>query len=152
MMPESAETFVANAESAFNGQDLGAAMSCYSDDAVLECWTDGIYEAFHGPAQIAKAWRAVFEIFPQFRVKKVLCYRDDSGGIVNEWKGRMYGNRQSFGLDMWRFNEAGQVVNHKLITFNHVLPSRSWKGRLRWMLTHPRLALRTMRVRKKLGL
>ncbi len=152
MMPEDARAFVANAESAFNERDLQAAMSCYSEDAILECWTDGIYEAFHGPDQIAKAWTAIFEIFPQFRLKKSFSYRDEAGGIVNEWKGRMYGHRRSFGMEIWHFNASGQVVNHKLITFNNVLPSRSWRGQLRWMLTHPGLAWRTLRVRKKLGL
>jgi len=147
-----AERFVKGAQDVFNEKDLDAAMSVYTEAAEVVMVTDGVIDTFRGKDAIYRCWKAVYTIFPEFRLTKTLSFFDPEVGIFNEWDGSMYGKKASYGQDLWFLGQDGLVHRHKLITFSQILPSEGFRGSLQWVRAHPRYALSTLLVRKKLGI
>ena len=147
-----AAQFVADAERAFNDQDVDAAIAGYAPSAILEVWTEGIYDRFEGTDTIAKAWSYIFSTFRDFRLSKTLISADPDGAIVNEWNGSVSGKKVSYGLDLWWRNEDAQVTRHKIVAHGHVVPYASLRGKLRWLFVHPGLSVRAVSARRRSGL
>ena len=147
-----AERFVKGAQDGFNDHDLDGSLSVYSDTAELQLVTDGVVDTFRGKDEIYRAWKGIFTIFPEFRLTKTLNFFDPEVGIFNDWEGSMYGKKASYGHDLWFMDEDGLVKTHKLITVSQLLPSTGFRGRIQWVFSHPRYALHTLMVKRKLGI
>lgn len=139
---ERAEAFVRGAERATNDHDAAAAAAVYADDAVLELVTDGLLERHEGRAAIERAWRVVLGAAGRrgLHVAKAIV-AVDGDTIVNRWSGSFAGSSSCCGIESWRLDAEGRVVEHRLETFLAVRPKASLPGQLRVLLTAPRVAL-----------
>ncbi len=144
-----AEALVRGAEATYNARDLAAIMRCYHPAATLEIISDGVRDEVHGLAEIERAWRTAFAVFPELRVRKQLVAAGGDGAIVNEWTGSIDGRSAASGLDLWWVDPASRtVVRHRVIAFNRVVDADSFAGRMRWLMLHPTTLVRMARARR----
>lgn len=144
--------FVAEAERLTNSHDAEGASANYAPGAVLELVTDGALERHVGPAAIREAWRVVLHAGRArgFRVRKTLV-AVDGDTIVNRWEGEIGGRDRARGIETWRFDADGLIVEHVLFSFLDVRPSTSLVARARIAIGGPRTALTLLREQRKAG-
>lgn len=70
------------------------------------------------------------------------------GLIVNTWRGSGGGTAQ--GLEIWRFEAAGQVRQHRISSFLGVRPVAHWIARVKFALGAPRTAVTLLREQRRL--
>lgn len=144
---EAAE-FVALAERATNSFDAELALNLYAEDATVEVIADGARERVSGIAAIKEAlarFTGPLQASGYSVQKKLLCA--DADIIVNEWRGWFHHSERSTGIEIWRFDQEGKVVEHRLHAFFDVRASTSPIAGIRLALGRPMLALRLLRAR-----
>lgn len=143
----SAAEFVAEAARVTNDADVAAAAALYAADATMRVVFDGAEEVHRGKAAIESAWRAYFPTLHRrgFRVRKALLAAD-AETIVNDWHGTRRGGADAFGVEVWRFNERGEVVEHLLTGYLDVRPATNLLARLRLGLSAPILGAAVLRA------
>jgi hypothetical protein len=73
----------------------------------------------------------------------------DSTTIVNEWVGEVSGRANARGIEIWRLNEAGLVVDQRLYGFLDARPESSPVQNLRMLVAHPLTAVVYARARAR---
>lgn len=61
--------------------------------------------------------------------------------IVNEWSGGPHGRREGRGIEIWRFNREGKVVDQRLYSYLKVRPTWHPIQVLQLLLVSPGMAL-----------
>ncbi|QVI29200.1 nuclear transport factor 2 family protein [Mycolicibacterium neoaurum] len=148
--PSDAAAFVAVAEKLTNTHDAAGTAGVYAREATLELVTDGAVELHRGAQAIADAWSTVLGAGARhgFAVRKEIVAVDDAT-IVNRWEGT-FGKRQPCrGIESWRFDEDGLVVEHRAETFLTVRPAHELRAQLRLLFGAPRVALAFARARRR---
>jgi hypothetical protein len=69
--------------------------------------------------------------------------------IVNEWKGTLGGRTDARGIELWRFDDRGRVVEHRMYSLLNVKPSTSRLQRFRLTLNYPATAATFLREQVK---
>ena len=82
----------------------------------------------------------------QLYVEKSLVTADDTT-IVNEWVGSIGGTESARGIEVWKLDDAGMVVDQRLYGFLDARPESSPVQGLRMLFAHPRTALAFARSR-----
>jgi hypothetical protein len=147
--PTDAHAFLAEAERLTNAHDAIGAAAIYAADAVLELVTDGAREDHRGAAAIRRAWQVTLGAGARrgFRVRKTLVAADDDV-IVNRWEGTIGRSDRVRGMESWRFDDSGRVVEHHAWTFLDVRPATGLVARLRLAATAPRTAVAFLRAER----
>lgn len=146
-----AQKFIAQAEQAFNAKDLEAACADYAENAILELFTDGIQDIFNGSNEIRQAWKAIFKAIPHFYLEKKITTADQYT-IVNEWSGTIdiKAKKAARGIEIWRFNQNGQVIQHTLYSFFQLYTSKALSGKIHFFLKHPIIGIQLEKERLKI--
>ena len=149
-VPDDPRRFVADAERATNERDLHATASVYAPNAVLDSFTDGALERYVGSDAIRKAWDGYLAAMKKrgFSLRKTLVSVGEDT-IVNEWKGTLGGRTDARGIELWRFDEKGRVVEHRMYSLLNVKPSESVLQRFRLSLNYPFTAMTFLREQQK---
>lgn len=141
-LPQDPVEFVQAAERLTNSYDLEGALALYADDAVVEVIANGAREEVKGRDAI----RGSLEQFSgalkdgRFWCRKVLL--SASGDlIVNDWTGGFGERGGARGMETWRFDEQGKVVEHRLMTFFSVQPASSLRAALDVGVSAPGIAV-----------
>jgi hypothetical protein len=66
--------------------------------------------------------------------------------IVNTWTSTFGGRMPGGGVETWRFDGEGKVVDHRMYTFVEFRPSSSIVQRFRLAIAHPRVAIAFLRA------
>lgn len=145
---EGALAFVRAAELASNTYDASGAAALYAPGATLEVIINGVHDRHRGQAAISAAWLSYFQTLraPGFQLSKRLVAVDEQS-IVTEWSGGPAGRCGARGLELWTFDRAGLVVEHRMLTFLDVQPASSALGRLRLGMARLRAAPFVARTR-----
>jgi hypothetical protein len=141
--------FLAAAERATNDYDLDAVMSVYAPEATLESVTDGAQERHRGAPAVRRAWAGYLGGLGERGLtlsKHLVSSTEDT--IVNEWHGRGR-HRRARGIEVWRFDPAGLVVEHRLFTFLDTRPAQGLLARLRLAAVSPRIAAALLRAQRR---
>jgi hypothetical protein len=149
-LPDDPAAFVAAAERGINEYDLDATAAVYADDARLENYVDGAFEAWDGGDGARTAWRIYLHAMRErgFTLRKTLVSAADDT-IVNTWVGSLGGRTDAHGIEYWRFDDAGKVREHRLYSLMNVKPSTHPLARLRMALSYPVSSLAFLRARKR---
>jgi nuclear transport factor 2 (NTF2) superfamily protein len=149
-VPDDPTGFVAAAERGINERDLDATARVYADDARLENFFDGAREEHRGADDIRRAWSGYLEAMGErdFRLKKQLQTVGDDI-IVNDWTGTLGDRTEEHGIESWRFDESGKVVEHRMFSFMNVKPADSPLQRLRLAMSYPISALAFLRAQRR---
>ena len=150
-IPITAQKFVAEAEQAFNAKDIESTCAVYTKNAQVEFWTDGIRDKFVGIDEIRRGWWAAFRAMPNFSLKKKITLADHAI-IINEWIGSVEGGQKQTarGIEVWCFNEPGQVSRHRLYSFLRVYEADAWRGKVHFGLAQPAIGIRMEKERLRL--
>lgn len=141
-LPSDPEAFVAGVERATNEYDTDVIRGIFATDGVSEIITDGGRDVNRGVDQIAASWAADCAAFRARRLKltkRLIAATDDT--IVNEWRGGFGGRGGACGIEVWKFDSEGKVIDQRLYSYLRVRPSMSATQGLRSLLTYPVLAL-----------
>src|SRR5260370_32361673 len=68
--------------------------------------------------------------------------------IVNAWRGTLGSEQHARGVEIWQFDNAGVVVQHRMFTSLDVHSDREILQRLRALLLYPRTALAFFRAQQ----
>jgi SnoaL-like domain len=141
-LPDDPEGFVREAERITNEADLEAAVALYAPDGELESVTDGATEHYRGRAEITRAWRIYMQALSArgFRIRKQLLVAAN-GVIVNEWAGTIGKGKPTMGIEVWRFDAAAEIAEHRMYSFLSTKPSEHALQKLRMLFAYPRTAL-----------
>jgi ketosteroid isomerase-like protein len=140
-----AVAFAADAERITNDVLLEEWLGLYHDDAVVEWVADGAYERHEGIDAIRRAATAMAATWADQRLrvrKTVECA--DADTIVLTWRGGFRGAQRQFGTEIWTLRD-GRVVRHQMYAYLDLRPSSSLKGRLRLLISAPRVAVSFVR-------
>ena len=149
-LPEDPAAFVAAAEGGINERDLASTAGVYAPNAVLDVLTDGAFERHVGGDAIRRAWEGYLAAMESrgFSLRKTLLAASGDT-ITNEWKGTLGGRTDARGMEMWRFDESGRVVEHRMYSLMNVKPATSRLARLRVSASYPITAARFLREQRK---
>ena len=149
-LPEDPGAFVAAAERGINERDLEATVGVYAPKARFESLTDGAWERYEGVEDIRRAWTGYLAAMKArgFWLEKALTSASGDT-VVNQWTGGLGKRTDAHGIEYWRFDDDGRVLEHRMYTFLNVKPSKSLVQRLRLTLTYPRTALAFLREQRK---
>jgi hypothetical protein len=108
---------------------------------------DGLLIEAHGIDEIVQGWvvMCAFMDKRQMYVEKSLVTAGETT-IVNGWVGTIGGRKSARGLEVWKLDDAGTVVDQRLYGLLDARPSSPVQG-LRMLLAHPRTALAFSRSR-----
>lgn len=146
----SATDFVAEAERMTNERDVDGVRDVFSEDAHQIATLDGLLIEARGIDEIHRAWgkMCAFMAARRMFVSKTLVTADSST-IVNEWVGEVAGRRTARGIEVWKLNEAGLVVEQRLYGFLDARPESSLVQNLRMLVAHPFTAVGYARARSR---
>ena len=149
-VPPDPARFVADAEQGINERDLRAAASVYAPNAVLDSITDGALERHVGADAIQRAWEGYLAAMKKrgFSLRKTLV-SVGADTIVNEWKGTLGGRTDARGIELWRFDDKGRVIEHRMYSLLNVRPSESRRQRVRLVLNYPLSAMTFLREQRR---
>lgn len=149
-IPSDPEAFIVEAERITNQRDARAVMSVYGSLPVLEFVTEGALERHVGATEVLAAWTTLFDVFEGagILISKTLIAAGD-GVIVNGWESVADSTSAIRGLEVWAFDESGDVERHLAHTFLQVKPASSWHAQARVAFSSPRLALALMSTRRR---
>lgn len=151
LIPGDPSAFVARAQAATNSCDTEWPMSVYAPDIRLETIGDGIREVHDGADAVRPALETLYQWLASIdaTVTKSLTATSHET-IVNTFEGRLFGGRQvTYGVELWRFDRAGQVVHNLLYTCINPRGQTNPISAVRMLLGHPRPTWSYLRV--KLG-
>ena len=146
----SATAFVAEAERMTNQRDVDGVRGVFSEDAHQLATLDGLLLEARGLDEIHRAWArmcAFMEARRMFVTKTLVTA--DSTTIVNEWVGEVSGRANARGIEVWKLNEAGLVVDQRLYGFLDARPESSPVQNLRMLVAHPLTAVGYARARAR---
>lgn len=146
----SATAFVAEAERMTNERDVDGIRAVLSEDAHQIATLDGLLIDARGIDEIHRAWGTMCAFMEARRmyVSKTLVTADPTT-IVNEWVGEVAGRRTARGIEVWKLNEAGLVVEQRLYGFLDARPESSLVQNLRMLVAHPLTAIGYARARSR---
>jgi ketosteroid isomerase-like protein len=149
-VPSDPGAFVAATAEAINGFDLDAVVAIYSADATLEFSREDVEERFAGAAHIRKGWASYLEDLREAggTVSKTL-ESADAAALVARYETRFADGRARGGIETWRFDEMGAVVEHHVYGMIEPRPESDLVQRLRLLLSYPRDGLALLRGRRK---
>lgn len=145
---DSATAFVAEAERMTNERDVDAIRHVFVPDGRQTATLDGLLIEANGIDEIQHAWGVMCAFMEKRRmyVEKALVTADDTT-IVNEWVGSVAGKASARGIEVWKLNEAGLVIDQRLYGFLDARPESSPVQILRMLIAHPLTAVAFARVR-----
>jgi hypothetical protein len=140
--PEDAAAFVESVEHATNARRTDAVYELFAADARSVMITDGALEEAVGVHAIHDAWARSCMAFQacHFRLEKRLVAATDDT-IVNEWRGGVRGRRDACGIEVWRFDRQGKVIDQRLYNYLKVRPALHPIQALRLLLGSPTMTL-----------
>ena len=147
---ETATAFVAEAERMTNERDVDGIRAIVNEDAHQIATLDGLLIEAHGRDEIHRAWGtmcAFMEVRRMF-VTKTLVTADETT-IVNEWTGDVAGKQTARGIEVWRLDGDGLVVEQRLYGFLDARPDSSVVQNLRMLVAHPLTAVGYARARSR---
>jgi ketosteroid isomerase-like protein len=144
---KSARAFLAEAERISNAYDAEACSAIYADDARLISFADGTHAEHEGKKAIARAWRIMMPVLRDvgLRLRKRLVAVTGTA-LVNEWSGNLASGAQADGMERWRFDAQGNVVEHAMWTSLARAPLDAPLTQARILVTQPRTALAFLRA------
>jgi hypothetical protein len=147
---ESATAFVAEAERMTNERDVDGIRAVVSENAHQVATLDGLLIEAHGRDEIHRAWGTMCAFMEARRmfVTKTLVTADEST-IVNEWTGEVAGRQTARGIEVWKLDGDGLVVEQRLYGFLDARPESSIVQNLRMLVAHPLTALGYARARSR---
>lgn len=104
--------------------------------------TDGAREESIGVQAIHDAYARNCAAFKARRFtleKQLVAATEDT--IVNEWRGGPRGRRQGCGIEVWRFDHEGKVIDLRLYSYLKVRPTLHPLQILQLMLGSPGMTL-----------
>lgn len=145
---DSATAFVAEAERMTNERDVDGVRTVFSADAHQIATLDGLLIEARGIDEIHRAWGTMCAFMSARRmfVTKTLVTADSST-IVNEWVGEVAGSKSARGIEVWKLNDDGLVVEQRLYGFLDARPESSVVQNLRMLVAHPLTAVGYARAR-----
>jgi len=145
-----ATAFVAEAERMTNERDVDGIRTVFAGDARQTATLDGLLIEANGIDEIHRAWGTMCAFMDkrQMYVEKTLVTADDTT-IVNEWVGTVAGRRTARGIEVWKLDDAGLVVDQRLYGFLDARPESSPVQNARMLLAHPITAVAFARVRAR---
>jgi ketosteroid isomerase-like protein len=151
-LPDDPSAFVAAAEHAINAYDLEGTAAVYAANAVMQSVTDGAEERFEGARAIRTAWSGYLDGMRTtgFQLTKTLVSANGET-LVNSYESSFRDGRSGRGIETWRFDSEGRVVDHHMYSFFEVRPSGSLVQRMRLMMMYPRIALAFLRATRRSG-
>ncbi|GAA1674202.1 hypothetical protein GCM10009745_16540 [Kribbella yunnanensis] len=143
-----ATAFVAEAERMTNERDVDGIRTVFAANGHQTATLDGLIIEANGIDEIHRAWRTMcaFMAKRQMFVTKTLATADETT-IVNEWIGTVAGKQSARGIEVWKLDDAGLVVDQHLYGFLDARPETSPVQNLRMLLAHPLSAIAFARVR-----
>lgn len=149
-LPADPAAFVREAERITNERSLDALPKLYAPEAVFTSVTDGVATQARGVEEVLRAWRVSFAFLDarEFSLVKRLLVAGD-GVLVNEWTGSLAGRTHATGIEVWRFDTAGLIVEHTLYSFLNTRPESSVLQRLRLLVSYPLTALAFRRAQRQ---
>jgi hypothetical protein len=147
-----ATAFVAEAERMTNERDVDGVRTVFTHDGHQTATLDGLLIEANGIDEIHRAWDTMCAFMEkrQMYVEKTLVTADETT-IVNEWVGTVAGKRTARGIEVWKLDDAGRVVDQRLYGFLDARPESSFAQNLRMLLAHPITAVAFARVRSRRG-
>ena len=147
---QSATAFVAEAERMTNERDVDGIRAVVSEDAHQIATLDGLLIEAHGRDEIHRAWGTMCAFMEARRmfVTKTLVTADATT-IVNEWTGEIAGRQTARGIEVWKLDDDGLVVEQRLYGFLDARPESSPVQNLRRRGAHPLTALGYARARSR---
>ncbi len=147
---QSATAFVAEAERMTNERDVDGIRAVVSEDAHQIATLDGLLIEAHGRDEIHRAWGTMCAFMEARRmfVTKTLVTADATT-IVNEWTGEVAGRQTARGIEVWKLDDDGLVVEQRLYGFLDARPESSPVQNLRMLVAHPLTALGYARARSR---
>lgn len=145
---EDATAFVAEAERMTNERDVDGIRTVFTTDGHQTATLDGLLIEANGIDEIHRAWGTMCAFMEkrQMYVEKTLVTADKTT-IVNEWVGSVAGKKTARGIEVWKLDESGQVVDQRLYGFLDARPESSPVQNLRMLVAHPLTAVTFARVR-----
>jgi len=119
--PDDAAAFIASVERATNERVVEAASDIFAANARWVAITDGARQESLGIGAIDDAWAQACATFKarHFTVRKrLLAATEDT--IVNDWRGGPRGRNHSHGIEVWRFDLQGKVIELRAYSFLNV--------------------------------
>ena len=145
---DNATAFVAEAERMTNERDVDGIRDVFAADAHQTATLDGLLIDADGIDEIVRGWAVMCAFMEKRRmyVEKSLVTADETT-IVNEWVGTVAGKKSARGIEVWKLDAAGMVVDQRLYGFLDARPESSPVQNVRMLLAHPRTAVAFARVR-----
>jgi len=143
-----ATAFVAEAERMTNERDVDGIRTVFAADGHQTATLDGLLIEANGIDEIHRAWGTMCAFMDkrQMYVDKTLVTADATT-IVNEWVGTVAGKQSARGIEVWKLDDAGLVVDQRLYGFLDARPESSPVQNLRMLVAHPLTAVAFSRVR-----
>ena len=140
--PADAVEFVASVERGTNEYLTDVIYDIFAANARSVVITDGGRDENIGVDAIHDAWATDCVTFKshRFNVEKCLIAATEDT-IVNTWRGGFNGNRDGCGIEVWKFDHEGKVIDQQLYSYLKVRPTTSGLQALKLLLTSPRVAL-----------
>jgi ketosteroid isomerase-like protein len=149
-LPADPGAFVAATEQALNHRDMQATVAVYSPDAVMESEQDDLHDRFVGAEAIRAAWQRLFEEMTASGMEVSKTLESAQGAtVLARYEARLADGRSGGGIETWRFDEAGLVVEHHLYGFVQARPPGGLRARLRLLMSFPRVGLALLRDRRR---
>lgn len=150
MIETDAAAFVKEAERMTNERDVDGIRAVVSEDAHQIATLDGLLIEAHGRDEIHRAWGTMCAFMEARRmfVTKTLVTADATT-IVNEWTGEVAGRQTARGIEVWKLDDDGLVVEQRLYGFLDARPESSPVQNLRMLVAHPLTALGYARARSR---
>jgi hypothetical protein len=145
-----ATAFVAEAQRMTNERDVDGIRTVFAADGHQTATLDGLLIEANGIDEIHRAWGTMCAFMDkrQMYVEKALVTADETT-IVNEWVGTVAGKKTARGIEVWKLNEAGLVVDQRLYGYLDARPESSPVQNLRMLVSHPLTAIAFARVRSR---
>ena len=137
-----ATAFVAEAERMTNDRDVDGVRTVFNADSHQTAVLDGLIIEAYGIDEIHRAWGTMcaFMEMREMYVEKKLVTADKTT-IVNEWVGSVAGKKTARGIEVWKLDRSGLVVDQRLYGFLDPRPESSPVQNLRMLVAHPLTAV-----------
>lgn len=145
-----ANAFVAEAERMTNERDVDGIRQVFAPDARQTATLDGLLIEANGIDEIHRGWGTMCAFMEkrQMYVTKSLVTADETT-IVNEWVGTVGGKQSARGIEVWKLDDAGLVVDQRLYGFLDARPESSPVQNVRMLLAHPLTAVAYARAKPR---
>jgi len=145
-----ATAFVGEAERMTNERDVDGIRTVFNADSHQTAILDGLIIEANGIDEIHRAWGTMCAFMEkrQMYVEKTLVTADKTT-IVNEWVGSVAGKKTARGIEVWKLDGSGLVVDQRLYGFLDPRRESSPVQNLRMLVAHPLTAVAFARVQRR---